>query len=128
MNDRPAEARSVVIERELPFPPETLWRALTRPHLIEAWLMQKDFEPTVGHRFTLRNTPRPDVNVVLDCQVLTVEPSKTLSYSWNHAHADPAFNLQSVVTFTLTPTPTGTRLRAEQMGFPAGSETGVWRR
>jgi len=117
MNERPAETRSVVVEREFPFPPEKLWRALTQPHLIEEWLMKNDFKPMVGHRFNLRNTPRPDVNIVLDCEVLTVEPNKTLSYTWNHTHADPAFNLQSVVTFTLTPTPTGTHLRMEQVGF-----------
>ena len=117
MNERPAETRSVVVEREFPFPPEKLWRALTQPHLIEEWLMKNDFKPMVGHRFNLRNTPRPDVKIVLDCEVLTVEPNKTLSYTWNHTHADPAFNLQSVVTFTLTPTPTGTHLRMEQVGF-----------
>jgi len=111
------ETRSVIVEREFSVPPEKLWRALTQPHLIEEWLMQNDFKPTVGHRFNLRNTPRPDVDIVLDCQVLTVEPNKTLSYTWNHAHDDPAFNLQSVVTFTLTPTATGTHLRMEQVGF-----------
>ncbi|TIT51231.1 MAG: polyketide cyclase, partial [Mesorhizobium sp.] len=54
---------------------------------------------------------------VLDCEVLAVEPHRTLSYTWNLAHQDPAFDLRSVVTFTLTPTPTGTHLRMEQAGF-----------
>jgi uncharacterized protein YndB with AHSA1/START domain len=54
---------------------------------------------------------------VLDCEVLEIEPGETLSYRWNHAHPDPAFALESVVTFTLTPTPAGTRLRVEQAGF-----------
>jgi uncharacterized protein YndB with AHSA1/START domain len=54
---------------------------------------------------------------VLDCEVLAVEPNKTLSYTWDFAHDDPAFNLKSVVTFTLIPTDTGTRLRMEQSGF-----------
>ena len=113
MNETSAETRSVVVEREFPHPPEKLWRALTQPHLIEEWLMKNDFAPTVGHRFNLRG----DWGGVLDCEVLAVEPHKTLSYTWNHAHADPAFNLQSVVTFTLTPTRTGTQLRMEQVGF-----------
>jgi uncharacterized protein YndB with AHSA1/START domain len=117
VSEAPVQTRSVVVEREFPFPPEKLWRALTQPHLIEEWLMQNDFQPTVGHRFKLRNIPRPDVTIVLDCQVLTVEPHKTLSYTWDHVHADAAFNLKSVVTFTLTPTPTGTHLRMEQVGF-----------
>ena len=105
--------RSVVVEREMPFPPERLWRALTTPHLMEAWLMKTDFEPVVGRRFNLRG----DWGGVLDCEVLTVEPGRALAYTWDHAHDDPAFDLKSVVTFTLTPTGTGTHLRMEQTGF-----------
>jgi uncharacterized protein YndB with AHSA1/START domain len=106
------ETRTVVVEREMPHPPEKLWRALTQPHLIEEWLMKNDFAPTVGHRFKLRGEWG-----VLDCEVLVVEPNKELAYTWNHVHDDPAFNLQSTVTFTLTPTAAGTRLRMEQSGF-----------
>lgn len=108
-----AETRSVVVEREIAHPPEKLWRALTQPHLIAEWLMQNDFKPAVGHRFKLTG----DWGGVLDCEVLTIEPHRTLSYTWNFAHADPAYALQSVVTFTLTPTRTGTHLRMEQTGF-----------
>jgi uncharacterized protein YndB with AHSA1/START domain len=108
-----AETRSVVVEREMPHPPEKLWRALTQPHLIAEWLMKNDFAPVVGHRFNLRG----EWGGVLDCEVLVVEPNRELAYSWNHAHDDAAFNLQSVVTFTLTPTAKGTRLRMEQAGF-----------
>ena len=46
--------RSVVVEREIPHPPEKIWRALTQPHLIEEWLMKNDFKPVVDHRFSLR--------------------------------------------------------------------------
>ena len=115
MTESAAETRSVVVEREFPFPPEKLWRALTESPLIEEWLMKNDFKPVVGHRFNLRNTPRPDVNIVLECQVLAVEPNKTLSYTWNFD--DAASGLTSVVTFTLIPTRDGTRLRMEQSGF-----------
>jgi uncharacterized protein YndB with AHSA1/START domain len=107
------ETRTVVVEREFPHSPEKLWRALTQPHLIEEWLMKNDFKPVVGHSFNLRG----DWGGVLDCEVLAVEPSKTLCYTWNFAHDDAAFNLKSVVTFTLTPTHKGTHLRMEQSGF-----------
>jgi uncharacterized protein YndB with AHSA1/START domain len=66
-----------------------------------------------GHRFNLRG----DWGGVLDCEVLAVEPNRTLSYTWNFAHDDAAYDLKSVVTFTLTPTGAGTRLRMEQAGF-----------
>ena len=107
------ETRSVIVEREMPHPPEKLWRALTQPHLIAEWLMKNDFAPTVGHRFNLSG----DWGGVLDCEVLTVEPNRSLSYNWDFAHDDPAYALKSVVTFTLTPSPKGTHLRMEQVGF-----------
>ena len=111
MNDVSAATRSLVIEREIAFPPEKIWRALTQPHLIEEWLMKNDFKPVVGHRFNLRRNPKPDLNIVVDCQVLEIEPHKTLSYTWT------AYDLEGVVTWTLTPTSTGTHLRMEQSGF-----------
>lgn len=113
MSEAAAETRTAVVEREFPHPPEKLWRALTQPHLIGEWLMKNDFAPVVGHRFNLSG----DWGGVLDCEVLEVEPNETLSYTWNFAHADPAFDLESVVTFTLVPTDDGTRLRMEQSGF-----------
>lgn len=113
MNKASTEVLSVVVERDIAHPPEKLWRALTQPHLIEEWLMKNDFVPTVGHRFNLRG----DWGGVLDCEVLAIEPNSSLSYTWDYAHDDPAFNLKSVVTFTLTPTAAGTHLRVEQSGF-----------
>lgn len=107
------ETRTVVVEREIACAPEKLWRALTQPHLMEAWLMKNDFAPVVGHRFNLRG----EWGGVLDCEVLAIEPHRTLAYSWDFKHDDAAFNLTSVVTFTLTPTSTGTHLRMEQAGF-----------
>jgi uncharacterized protein YndB with AHSA1/START domain len=109
----PTETRSVVVEREIPHPPEKLWRALTQPHLIEEWLMKNDFKPQVGHAFNLRG----EWGGVLDCEVLAVEPNTKLAYTWNFSHDDAAFDLKSVVTFTLTPTSAGTHLRVEQAGF-----------
>ena len=113
MTGAATQTRSVVVEREFPFAPDRLWRALTQRHLIEAWLMKNDFSPQVGHRFNLSG----DWGGVLDCEVLTLEPGRSLSYSWNYAHDDPAYALNSVVTFTLTPTDAGTHLRMEQAGF-----------
>jgi uncharacterized protein YndB with AHSA1/START domain len=100
---------------------------LTQPHLIEEWLMKSDFKPIVGHRFNLRRNPKPDVNIVVDCEVLEVEPNKTLSYTWT------TYDLDSVITWTLTPTATGTHLRMEQSGFRPdqkqayGGAMGGWR-
>ncbi|HZD50257.1 MAG TPA: SRPBCC domain-containing protein, partial [Silvibacterium sp.] len=100
--------RSVIVEKEFPHPPEKVWRALTESSLIEQWLMKNDFRPVPGHSFRLSRDPMPNWNGVIDCQVIAVEPCKTLSYTWG------ALGLGSVVTFTLTPTEAGTYVRMEQ--------------
>jgi uncharacterized protein YndB with AHSA1/START domain len=113
MRETSSAVRSVIVEREIAHPPEKIWRALTQPHLIAEWLMRNDFVPVVGHRFTLHG----EWGGNLDCEVLIIEPNSVLSYRWNFAHDDPAFDLRSVVTFTLTPRGRGTHLRMEQVGF-----------
>jgi uncharacterized protein YndB with AHSA1/START domain len=106
-----APTRSLVIEREMPHPAEKIWRALTQGALIEEWLMKNDFEPQVGHRFNFRSTPVPNWDGVINAEVLVVEPHSRLSYTW------ATMGATSVVTWTLTPTQSGTHLRMEQTGF-----------
>jgi uncharacterized protein YndB with AHSA1/START domain len=106
MTNTATETRSVVVEREFPFPAEKVWRALTQPHLLAEWLMKNDFRPDVGHQFKFSG----DWGAA-DCRVLTIEQQKTLSYTW------AAMGLETVVTWTLTPAGTGTHLRMEQAGF-----------
>jgi uncharacterized protein YndB with AHSA1/START domain len=111
MTDAATETRTVVVEREIPYPPEKIWHALTQPHLIEEWLMKTDFEPVLDRKFTLTG----DWGAV-DCQVLKIQPHTSLSYSW------AAHGLESIVTWTLTPTSKGTSLRMEQSGFRPDQE------
>ena len=111
MNDTAQALRTVTVEREFPYPPAKLWRALTQPHLIEAWLMKNNFLPQAGHRFKLS----ADWGAV-NCEVTQIETEKSLSYTW------AAYGLESVVTWTLEPTSTGTILRMEQSGFRPDQE------
>lgn len=106
MTDSSRESLSVTIEREFRHAPEKLWRALTQPELMADWLMQNAFRPKVGHHFTLS----ADWGSV-ECEVQVVEPSRRLAYTWNSGA------LKSLVTWTLTPSGTGTLLRMEQTGF-----------
>ncbi|CAN7559577.1 SRPBCC domain-containing protein [Aminobacter aminovorans] len=106
MTETMETTRSVVVERDFPYPPEKLWRALTQPHLIAEWLMNNDFIPVAGRRFTLS----ADWGQV-DCEVETVEEHRALSYRWDTK------DLRSIVTWTLAPTASGTSLRMEQRGF-----------
>jgi uncharacterized protein YndB with AHSA1/START domain len=111
MNDTSLQTRTVTVEREFAHPPEKIWRALTQPHLIEAWLMKNDFVPALHHRFKLTG----DWGSV-DCEVLEIEPNRSLSYTW------AAMGLDSVVTWTLTPAGAGTHLKVEQTGFQPGQD------
>ena len=108
--------RTLVVQREMPHPPEKIWRALTQGPLIKEWLMDNDFLPVVGHGFQFRSTPMPKWDGVIDGEVLVVEPNKKLSYTWN------ALGLESVVLFTLTPAEGGTHLRMEHSGFRADQQ------
>jgi uncharacterized protein YndB with AHSA1/START domain len=106
-------ARTLVIEREMPHPPEKVWRALTQGQLIAEWLMANDFQPVVGHRFTFRATPVPGWSGIIECEVRVVDPHERLCYSWG------TLGLGSEVVWTLTPTGGGTLIRMEQSGFPS---------
>ncbi len=106
-----AATRTLIIEREMPHPPEKIWRALTEGALIKEWLMENDFQPAVGHRFTFRAKPVAKWNGIIDCEVLLFEPNQKLSYTWG------SLGMGTVVAWTLIPTSTGTILRMEQSGF-----------
>ena len=103
--------RTVTVERDIPHPPAKVWRALTLPHFIEDWLMKTDFAAVIGQRFQFR----ADWGAV-DGEVLAIEPERSLAYRWD------AMGLESIVTWTLTPTAGGTRLRMDQTGFRADQE------
>ncbi len=119
-----ASIRSVIVEREVPYPPEKIWRALTRAPLIAEWRRQNDFEPRLGHRFNFRATPSAYWNGVTDCEVLEVSPPDRLVYSWNASGEQAAGGLKTIVTWTLTPAAGGTRVRMEQSGFRPEDENG----
>ena len=113
--------QSLVIERVFAHPPEKIWRALTESTLLAQWMMNNDFRPVAGHNFQFRADPMPNWNGIVDCEVLTVEPMRTLVYNWGVGGADS--NLHWVVTWTLTPTAEGTHLRMEQSGFTPDQKT-----
>jgi uncharacterized protein YndB with AHSA1/START domain len=103
--------RDLVFEARYPDPPETVWRALTDPTSLAEWLMPNDFQPRVGHRFQFRVERARGWSGVVDCTVLVLEPPRKLSYSWRSGKLD------TVVTWTLEPSGTGTRLTLAHTGF-----------
>jgi uncharacterized protein YndB with AHSA1/START domain len=116
MSDSSDDTRTLVFERQMPFPPEKIWRALTDSRLIAGWLMENDFVAEVGHRFAFHATPLPGWSGTTNCEVLTVEEPRLLSYRWGDG-SESESHLTTVVTWTLTPHRGGTLVRMEQAGF-----------
>lgn len=106
-----ADTHSVVIERNMPHPPEKIWSALTQTSLIKEWLMDNDFEAVTGRKFNFRSTPVPNWDGIINGEVQIVEPNKRLSYTWG------TMGMESLVLWTLTPTEGGTLVRMEHSGF-----------
>ena len=102
-------------EYDLAEPPEKVWRALTVPELLAAWMMPNDIRPQTGSNFTFAG---PDA--AIECEILDAEPERLLRYSWREQPGDAARQdpLDSVVTFTLARTVSGgTHLRIVHDGF-----------
>lgn len=117
MRDPKPDDDAVVVDCDLDHPPEKVWRALTEPALLAAWLLPNDIAAEEGRRFTLRGAPGTDQPV--DCEVLAADPPRLLRYSWRSRDPE-AQPLDTVVTFTLDNTEAGgTRLRIVHSGFQA---------
>ena len=107
-----SQTESISFEFDLDHGPEKVWRALTDPALLEEWLLPAvDFKLDPGAAFTFKAPPQPGWDGNVNCQVLEIEAPRELRYRWVVGDID------TVVTFTLTPTPAGTRLSLVQSGF-----------
>ena len=112
--------QAITADYDLPHPPEKVWRALTERALLARWLMANDFVAEVGHAFTFRAQPMPGWDGIVQCEVIAVEPPVRLAYTWRGGSDDgPGGRLDTIVTWTLTPTSGGTRLHLEHAGFTA---------
>lgn len=107
---------TIDLDEYVPHPPAKVWRLLTEPQLLEAWLMPNDgFAPVVGTRFVFQAEPVPRARFsgLIECEVLEVEPQRRLSISWSSAST----GLDSVVTWELVPEGHGTRMLLTHAGF-----------
>jgi uncharacterized protein YndB with AHSA1/START domain len=102
-----------------PHPAETVWEYLTKPELMEQWLMKNDFQPIVGFEFQFRTgaIPSLDFDGIFYCKVLEIIPFKRLSYSWRSGPGGGEITLDSVVVWKLEASDKGTDLFLEHSGF-----------
>lgn len=110
----PSQTDCVSFDFHLGHPPSKVWRALTEPALLSQWLMpmvESSLDLVPGAAFTLEIPPQPGWTGRIECRLLDVDPPRRLRYTW------VLDELDTVVTFTLTPTPQGTRLSLLHTGF-----------
>jgi uncharacterized protein YndB with AHSA1/START domain len=104
------------IRRELTFAqsPERVWLALTDRAVLAEWLYPNDFEPRVGHRFSFRVPPKPQLEegLIVRCEVLVCHPPTELVFTWVVGDF-----LNTRVRYRLEPNGTGTRVFFEHSGF-----------
>jgi len=94
--------------------PEKVWRALTDPVLLAQWLLPVvDLKLERGAAFTFKTQPYPGWDGTVNCRMLEIEAGMKLSYTWVVGDME----INTVVTFMLTPTASGTRLSVVQSGF-----------
>jgi uncharacterized protein YndB with AHSA1/START domain len=105
--------RDLHFEREYPYSPEQIWRALTDSKAIAEWLMDNDFQPVVGRKFQFHTKPAPGFDGVVNCEVLEVESPRRLVYSWQGG----PMKRPTTVIWTLEPAGSGTRLTLDHNGF-----------
>jgi len=111
-NTTRSQTEAISFEFDLPHSPEKVWRALTDPVLLAEWLLPVvDLELETETAFTFMAPPQPGWDGTVNCRFLEIEAQRQLSYTWVVGDID------TVVTFTLTPTASGTRLGLVQSGF-----------
>lgn len=113
-----ASSEAILVECELPEPPEKVWRALTVPEVVAAWLMPNDIAPQVGHRFAFDKGERAEP---VECEIIAAEPERLLRYSWRERPSggnSGSIGFDSTVTFVLARTASGgTHLRIVHADF-----------
>jgi uncharacterized protein YndB with AHSA1/START domain len=112
--------RNITVEEVVPHAAETVWKVLSTPELIQRWLMRNDFKPGLGQHFVFHDRPRGDWNGVVDCEITVWDPPRQLAYTWvggSATNAGDGAALDSLVTWTLTEVPGGTRVRMVHDGF-----------
>jgi uncharacterized protein YndB with AHSA1/START domain len=108
----PSQTESISFEFDLHHVPEKVWRALTDPALLKEWLLPViglKLEP--GAAFTFKTQAYPGWDGIVNCRMLEIEAHKKISYAWTVPFLD------TVVSFTLTPTAAGTRRSLVQSGY-----------
>lgn len=115
-------SQNIIVDEIFPHAPEQIWKALTSGELMARWIHMTPtgFAPVPGTKFTYQTTPAGQWDGVIRCEVMEIVPCERFVYAWRGGHETNVgygSRLDTVVTFTLTREPEGTRLRLVHSGF-----------
>ncbi|MBA2116272.1 SRPBCC family protein [Bremerella alba] len=107
-----SQTETLLFVFDLKHPPEKVWRALTDPELLAQWLLPVvDLRPVPGQAFIFKAPPQPGWDGMVHCRLLEAELHQKISYTWTVGEMD------TVVTFTLSQTESGTHVTLMHAGF-----------
>jgi uncharacterized protein YndB with AHSA1/START domain len=95
---------ALVFERRIKAPPDRVWRALTEPDELRAWLARAEVDLRPGGAIVLTFENEDDEGVMRGA-VNEVEEGRFLEFTWREEGAG-----ESVVRFEVAPDGDGTRL------------------
>lgn len=123
MNDAAlkTDRQAIVLDEILPHRPETVWKVLTSGELMSRWMMKPTgFAPVEGTRFTFQTTPAGAWDGTIRCEVLEARPFERFAYSWrggDEGNTGYGSKLDTIVSWQLSETEAGTRLKLVHSGF-----------
>lgn len=104
------------LERDLPYRPERVWRALTEQALLSRWFMLCDQDLAslpIGGRFTLTDPDAKGWSGILDGELLERDAPERLVYRTDEREGTSSTTL----TWTLVATEAGTLLHLHHAGW-----------
>ena len=111
----------IVVDEVFPHALGTLWAVLTSGELMARWMMEPTgFAPVKGTKFTFQTTPAGAWDGKIRCEVLEVKKNERFSYSWqggDEGNSGYGSKLDTIVSWHLSATESGTRLRLVHSGF-----------
>lgn len=108
------------IVREYPYPLDEVWAVLTEPDQVAQWTTTgrggrpEGFAAVRGTSFRFVGRPTIGWAGVVYCEVIDVDPPRSLHYTWR---GDQASDAVTHVTYTLEAVPGGTRFTWHHTGF-----------
>jgi len=105
-------------------PVERVWQVLHSEGLVEQWLGCLGYRAEIGHVFHMQpdaaKRAAGDVSGATHCELLALEPPYLMTFSWYYPETP-----KTMVTLTLTPSGTGTRVSLRHDGWDQFDEADI---